>query len=277
MAVVKNAMDFPAMIESAIQKLEAERELKWQVFEEELNDDIILAITDIVAIVDTFATLIKELPKEEEKCENQVYSVSELQTMRYDPRTYSGPAYVEFPDDCQNWVYGYSEIVFSNICGNIENHCTMTEWENVPAEEYTPPVNMKLIYGLLNLFDEMSKLGAVAEMCRKAKEIEFLGESVGIIPIETPSPIENESTEPNKARITSEIAESTNNTPDTSETTKEPENGPGNVPREIVQNKELPAPSDLSDIPRNPGHKKESPGIIKRISWKIREYASMFL
>lgn len=192
-AVAETVIDFAGMVENAKSEILSKendiREAIWNDFEQKLNDDIVTGISELVAITETLASIIKEYATREEK---HNYADAGMQIMNYDQRMHSGPAYIEFSDDCKNWAGGDSEIIYQNqACNEVENH-TSTEWEEAWGSEYVAPIEFKNIDIVLNLFTELATLSAIVEMCRKAMEIERIGKGAGIvyddIPASAPEP-----------------------------------------------------------------------------------------
>lgn len=248
-ATTEITINFKGMIEESLAKIQGKeietRNAIWESFEEKLNEDIIMGITDIVSIVDTLTVLAREMSTSEEKGQNSAYSVAETQVMGYTQESYSAPAFIEFPDDCENWSGENMDLSWDEPCGPGMESYTVSDWDNVEDQEYTPPVNIEFVSELMNLFVQMTKLGIVADMCNKFAEIESIGVKAGIIPADIP---ETDKTEALAIK---------------------------NSDMNISENTETESECNHEYLPA--GREENEPGLLKRIIRKTREFAACFL
>ena len=179
------AINFAEMLQAA--KDEIERNAIWETFFENMEtESIISSIIEIMAIIEELTAIVNMSQNSRSGASD--YIEADITDLYYTREAYSCRDYVEFSDDCQDWIQtGNNEINWDSPCGIVADSLIETDWEGeIWNTEYSKPVNMEIVIKFVDLASELSKLGTVIEMCAKAKEIESLGMSAGITPAEDP-------------------------------------------------------------------------------------------
>lgn len=201
------------------------------------------------------------------KSTQTAYIDAQITNMGYNPSDYSGPAYVEFSDDCENWAGCGDCVEWENPTGTAPEAMTETQWESVEWNcNYEAPVNMETVNNILMLFAELSKIVVISEMSAKAAEIESMGMSAGLIPDSIPEAVQTETdkeainTIEETAQISSESFRTYNFT------IEEADTATGEIIPQII---------DIPDeSPRQQKHSGKS--IMGRIFRKVKQCAAIF-